>query len=203
MAKPTSIKDALKALEEKRKEAGETIPASEMEKIELFGTVPPIDKMDATLATLKACKHLALSTNAIEKITGLSGMENLRILSLGRNLLKKLENLDAVSETLEELWVSYNQIAGLAGVEKLVNLRVLFISNNKIAAWNDIDRLAGLGKLEELLLVGNPLYNDYKDNNSLSDYRVEVIKRLPNIKKLDGIPVDVDEREQANAARGG
>lgn len=203
MAKSTSIKDALKALEEKRKEAGETVPVSDMEKIELFGTVPPIDKMDSTLATLKACKHLALSTNAIEKITGLSGMESLRILSLGRNLLKKLENLDSVSETLEELWVSYNQIAGLAGVEKLVNLRVLFISNNKIAAWSDIDRLAGLSKLEELLLVGNPLYNDYKDNNSLSDYRVEVIKRLPNIKKLDGIPVDVDEREQANAARGG
>jgi dynein light chain 1, axonemal len=26
---------------------------------------------------------------------------------------------------------------------------------------------------------------------------VQVIKRLPNLKKLDGIPVDVDEREQA------
>lgn len=25
----------------------------------------------------------------------------------------------------------------------------------------------------------------------------QVIKRLPNLKKLDGIPVDVDEREQA------
>jgi dynein light chain 1 len=32
---------------------------------------------------------------------------------------------------------------------------------------------------------------------------VQVIKRLPNLKKLDGIPVDVDEREQAKTARGG
>lgn len=164
--------------------------------------VPPVDKMDATLSTLKACKHLSLSTNAIEKISSLSGMENLKILSLGRNLLKKLENLDAVSETLEELWLSYNQIASLAGVEKLSNLRILFLSNNKVASWADIERLAGLEKLEELLLVGNPLYNDYKDNNSLPDYRVEVIKRIPHIKKIDGIPVDVDEKEAASAARG-
>ena len=40
-------------------------------------------------------------------------MENLRILSLGRNLIKKIENLDAVAETLEELWMSYNLVAGL------------------------------------------------------------------------------------------
>jgi dynein light chain 1, axonemal len=43
-------------------------------------------------------------------------MDNLRILSLGRNLIKKIENLDAVADTLEELWMSYNQL------EKLVRL---------------------------------------------------------------------------------
>ena len=31
----------------------------------------------------------------------------------------------------------------------------------------------------------------------------QVLKRLPNLKKLDGIPVDVDERDQALQARGG
>jgi dynein light chain 1 len=129
-------------------------------------------------------------------------MENLRILSLGRNLIKKIENLDAVAETLEELWISYNQIANLGGIEKLLNLKVLFMSNNKIAAWSEIDRLAALDKLEDLLLVGNPLYNEARDGNTLSDYRIEVIKRLPNLKKLDGIPVDVDERDAAKAARG-
>lgn len=58
-------------------------------------------------------RHLALSTNNIEKISSLSGMDNLRILSLGRNLLKKIENVDVVAETLEELWLSYNQIEKL------------------------------------------------------------------------------------------
>lgn len=61
-----------------------------------------------------------------------------------------------------------------AGIEKLVNLRVLYLSNNKIRDWVEIDRLAALEKLEELLLIGNPLYNDYKDNNATSEYRVEV-----------------------------
>ena len=32
--------------------------------------------------------------------------------------------------------------------------------------------------------------------------RRQVLKRLPNLKKLDGIPVDVDERDQAMQARG-
>jgi dynein light chain 1 len=83
------------------------------------------------------------------------------------------------------------------GIEKLVNLRVLYISNNKIAALGDIEKLAPLEKLEDLLLVGNPLYNEYKDAGNLAEYRIEIIKRVPQLKKLDGIPIDVDEREQA------
>eukprot|EP00798_Chlamydomonas_sp_ICE-L_P024110 gene24110-9685_t len=194
--KGTTIKDAIKAFEEKK-----SVIATEVEKVELMGLYPSIEKMDATLSTLKACTHLALSTNNIEKISSLSGMENLKILSLGRNQIKKIENLDAVADTLEELWISYNIIPNLAGIEKLGNLRVLFLSNNKIASWSEIDRLGTMEKLEDLLLVGNPLYKEFQDNNALAEYRIEVIKRVPNLKKLDGIPVDVDERDQANAAK--
>jgi dynein light chain 1 len=32
------------------------------------------------------------------------------VLSLGRNCLKKLESLEAVAGTLQQLWLSYNQI---------------------------------------------------------------------------------------------
>lgn len=71
---------------------------------------PPIEKMDSSLGGLKACRHLALSTNNIDKIGSLGGLEKLEILSLGRNCLKKLENLDAIAGTLRELWLSYNQI---------------------------------------------------------------------------------------------
>lgn len=40
-------------------------------------------------------------------------MENLKILALGRNQIKKIENLDSVAETLEELWISYNVLERL------------------------------------------------------------------------------------------
>ena len=43
-------------------------------------------------------------------MANLSGLPNLEILSLGRNLLKRFDALDGVSATLRELWVSYNQI---------------------------------------------------------------------------------------------
>lgn len=59
-------------------------------------------------------------------------------------------------------------------MEKAPNLRVLYASNNKIAAWSEVEKLAALTGLEDLLLVGNPLYNDYKDNNASAEYRVEV-----------------------------
>ncbi|KAK9825895.1 hypothetical protein WJX81_002779 [Elliptochloris bilobata] len=127
MAKATSIKEAIQKFE-KDKEA----VASAAEKVEIQAQIPPIERMDASLSSLKACRHLSLSTNNIEKITNLAGLDNLQILSLGRNQIKKLENLDPLAETLQELWV---------------------------------------------------------------------LKRLPNLKKLDGLPVEVEEREAALAAR--
>lgn len=60
------------------------------------------------------------------------------------------------------------------GVEKLAVLRVLLLSNNKIASWGEVDRLGGLTALEELLLVGNPLYNEFKDKGDTQNYRIEV-----------------------------
>jgi len=71
--------------------------------------------MDSSLSALKACRHLALSTNNLDKIGNLAGLEALEVLSLGRNCLKKLENLEAVAGTLQQLWISYNQIDRLVG----------------------------------------------------------------------------------------
>jgi dynein light chain 1 len=101
--------------------------ATEAEKVLLYGQLPPIVKMDNTLGTLKACKHLALSSNTIEKITGLKGLDQLEVLSMGRNCIKKLEGLDDVANTLRELWMSYNLIDKLNGIEKLTNLVVLYM----------------------------------------------------------------------------
>lgn len=68
-------------------------------------------------------------------------MKKLRILSLGRNNLKRIEKLEEVADTLEELWASYNQIATLDGVVPLTNLTTLYLSNNKIKDWEELAKL--------------------------------------------------------------
>lgn len=106
--------------------------ASEAKDIGLYGGIRSADnlklsfinRLDSSLATLKNCEYLRLSTNQIERMVSFAGMEKLRLLSLSRNALKKIERLDDVAETLEELWLSYNKISSLDGLSGLKNLRV-------------------------------------------------------------------------------
>jgi len=153
----TSCRDAIKMFEgdPQRNKKGEK--ADEAKYVKLYGMYPPITKIDpAALSTLKACEQLALSSNNIDKIGNLAGMENLKILSLGRNLIKKLDNMDGLGNKLEQLWMSYNQLSSLAGVEKLKCLKALYVGNNKISDVKEINRLVEVPELEELVLFGNP-----------------------------------------------
>ncbi|KAI9207132.1 uncharacterized protein BJ171DRAFT_639835 [Polychytrium aggregatum] len=185
MSKGTSIKDAIKAWEEKTGQV-----AAEAKIIKFCMTQPFITKMDASLAALVNCEHLALSTNLIEKMSNLQGLSHLRILSLGRNWLKKIEGLDAVADTLEELWVSYNQIEKLNGIECCKKLKVVYASNNKIKAWDGIMCLKDLPQLEDVLLVGNPV-----EEKATADgvWVNEMTKKFPTLKRLDGKPIIHEE----------
>jgi dynein light chain 1 len=79
-------------------------PASEATEISLCAQ--SIAKLDSkALGTLKKCQKLSLSTNMIDKMINMPGMTELKILSLGRNNLKKIEKLEDVSGTLEQLWL--------------------------------------------------------------------------------------------------
>eukprot|EP00622_Pseudochattonella_farcimen_P007760 FR743825.1.p1 GENE.FR743825.1~~FR743825.1.p1 ORF type:complete len:135 (+),score=21.70 FR743825.1:24-407(+) len=120
-------------------------------------------------------------------------MKNLKILSVGRNQIKKIEKLDDVADTLTELWMSYNQISSLDGLQGLVNLQVLYLSNNNIKAWTELDKLAGLAGLRDVLFVGNPIY----EGTSKEDARIEVLRHLPNVMKIDGDLVKPSERATA------
>ena len=152
--------------------------------------------MEPTLNILVNCEHLSLSTNNIDRITPLTGLKNLKILSLGRNLIKKIEKLEDNSGTLEELWLSYNQIDKLDGLNGMKRLRVLYLSNNAIKSFDELLKLRELPALEDILLLGNPCY----EGLTKEQRRVEVVKRLPKIKKLDGTLVTDTEREAAQTA---
>ncbi|KAJ9590086.1 hypothetical protein L9F63_016792 [Diploptera punctata] len=166
MAKATTITEAIKNWKEKTGQKALEVTLS-------FQT-PPIQKMDNSLSILEKCEKLSLSTNLIEKIAGLSGLKHLKILALGRNQIKNLSGLENVSETLKELWISYNLIEKLKGVSVLKNLRVLYFAHN-----------LELPKLEDLLFVGNPLYDSMEE----AMWRIEASRRLPNLTKLDGDPI--------------
>jgi len=175
-------------------EAKTGLHASEAVDVKLYGQVPPISKLDNALNSLVLCQHLSLSTNCIDRLIPLNGMKALRVLSVGRNMIKKIEKLDEVAETLQELWMSYNQVSSLDGLQGLSNLTTLYISNNNIKSWSELDKIAGLANLKDVLLVGNPIYDSF---SSKEEQRIEVLRHLPNLAKIDGDMVKPAERDRA------
>ena len=152
--KGTSCREAIRKWEEKNQMA----PA-EATEVSLIGLIPPMDRIDDSLNQFENCVKLSLSTNAIDKMVSLPRLKNLKILSLGRNGIKKIQYLDDVASTLEELWISYNLIPNLEGLQSLQKLHTLYISNNKIASWDQVSKLAQLGELKSVLLFNNPVYD--------------------------------------------
>jgi dynein light chain 1, axonemal len=185
----TTISAALKNWE--AKEEGRV--AVEAVKLELYCQTPPIAKLDSSINSCVECEHLALSTNCIDRLIPLPGLTKLKILSVGRNHIKKIEHLDAVAGSLEQLWLSYNQISALDNLSGLSNLTTLYVSNNNIKNWAELDKIADLPNLAEILLVGNPIYDEFTKEMA----RVEVLKHLPNLTKIDGDMVKPSEREMA------
>lgn len=181
MSKGTSVKDAIKQWEEKTGQR-----ASEATEVKLIGLFPSIEKMDSGLSQLVLCEKLSLSTNAIDKISNLNSLRNLKILSLGRNNIKNFGGLEAVAETLEQLWISYNNIERLKGINVLRKLTVLYMSNNQVKDWSEFIKLNDLPNLVDLVFVGNPLEERYAESGT---WQEEAVKRLPNIKRLDGLPI--------------
>lgn len=189
--------------------------ASEQKEIILSFQWPPIEKMDNSLAALtnvefvslqrinNNAKHLytrrasiklflknilrklSLSTNVIEKISGISTLKYLRILSLSRNNIKTFSGLEAIGDHLEELWLSYNLIEKIKGVNALKALKVLYMGNNLVKDWAEFNRLQEIPNLQDLLFINNPLC----ENMDAESWRAQVVRRLPTLKKLDAIPI--------------
>ena len=162
--------------------------------------MPAVTTMDKDgLASLQACTRLALSSNAIDRIPpGLHLVPRLEILSLARNKLRRLENLHLPN--LRQLWVSYNFIEKLSGLDKLPALTTLFLSNNCVSSWAEVDRLAQHNPLlTDVLFTNNRVHTDIDKGteDSARLYRLTLLSHLPKLMRIDGRPVDPDEREEA------
>ncbi|XP_037941497.1 dynein light chain 1, axonemal-like isoform X1 [Teleopsis dalmanni] len=187
MFKPTSIKEAISLWQLKN-----SIPASEAHEVGLQFQWPPIEKMDSSLARLVECRKLSLSTNLIDRISGLGTLKNLKVLELSHLKLRSLLTIyyfivytpqEVLENTLEELIVSYNYIEKLHPIDTMKALKVFNVSNNLVKDWVDFNLMATI-KLESLSFLGNPLQERFADDGLV--YKMEVRKRLPNLKYLDG-----------------
>ncbi|XP_048507627.1 dynein axonemal light chain 1-like isoform X1 [Athalia rosae] len=180
MSRATSCKEAIQRWED---QTGEQ--ASEKTEMYLNFQWPPIDRMDNSLGALVMVEKLSLSTNMIDKISGINALKNLKILSLGRNYIKTFSGLETVGDHLEELWISYNMIEKIKGVNVLKALKVLYMSNNLVKDWSEFNRLQEIPNLQDLLFVNNPIC----ENMDVETWRAQVTRRLPALKILDAIPI--------------
>lgn len=164
----------------------------EVEEVGLQFSHPPIKVMSDKLAQLANCKKLMISTNNIEEIGFLP--PRIELLSIGRNMLKKLDKIDRAAATLQQLWMSYNDVKTIGPLVQCKRLRVLYCAFNKLDKVAELDRLSQLQNLEDLVLVGNPLVETISKNKN---YRLEVCKRCKKLSVLDGVQVtDADRGDE-------
>ena len=186
--KGTSCKEAIRKWEEKT-----GVPPVEATEVSLIGQVPPMDRIDDSLNEFENCVKLSLSTNAIDRMISLPRLKNLKILSMGRNNISRIQYLDDVAATLEELWLSYNFISRLDGIGSCNKLHTLYMSNNRIARWDEIARCASLPELKVVLFFGNPVY----DKESKQVNWPMVLSKIPAVETIDGTMVTPQVRAQA------
>ncbi|XP_026635089.1 leucine-rich repeat-containing protein 9 isoform X2 [Microtus ochrogaster] len=150
---------------------------------------------------LESCvnlEELTLDGNCISKIEGIARLTKLSRLSMNNNLLTGLEKhtFDNMLH-LHSLSLENNRITSLSALQKTFTLIELYISNNYIAVNQEIYNLKGLCNLVILDMYGNIIIWNQEN------YRLFVIFHLPELKALDGLPIEPLEIENAKDLFGG
>ena len=152
-----------------------------------------ITKIDRFFPGFSNVEELSLSGNAISTIENLPA--SLRQLNLSTNSLTGLPSLGPLAAQLHQISLSYNRLSDettdlTQGLTALVSLD---LSHNKLCDLAALlPKLAALPKLKHLYLDGNPFC-------LRKQYRAAVIAALPELTMLDGVEVDVDQKELAEA----
>ncbi|KAL4656332.1 leucine-rich repeat-containing protein 9-like [Arapaima gigas] len=130
-------------------------------------------------------------SNDIRQVDGLEGLQQLQELVLDHNRIKALgEGSFSSQAALLELRLAENRLRELNHLQPLIHLRRLFLDLNKLQDMSEIDKLEELPSLIELSVVGNPVARR-------SLHRAAVVLRLTELQVLDGVPVTMEERTQA------
>jgi len=142
------------------------------------------------------CVELFLANKRINILHGFSRFANLDTLWLNNNRLTKLNNLDSLKR-LKRLYAHNNSITTLKGsliyIGKFIDTLTLF-NNNLQDLHSSLSILSHLRHLEELDMHNNPLSEE-------TNYRLHVIKQLPQLKVLDRHIITDEERLAASKVK--
>ena len=123
----------------------------------------------------------------------MDGLVNLKTLILSFNEIEEIEGLNH-NVKLEKLDLNHNFIRTIQNLQGLAQLTSLDLRSNWLTELQQIEHIEQhCMKLQELGLKCNPMANK-------QSYRIQVFKKLPQIKKLDG--QNFSERDKESSDRG-
>jgi len=119
-------------------------------------------------------------------------LDRIRNLNLCANDLADISIVSQMA-ALEVLSVSVNSITTFKDLSECSNLKELYIRRNSIEKLEEIDYLVELRNLKIMWLAENPVAQ-------MPGYRQIVIRKLPQLEKLDNVEITNEERAAANNA---
>ncbi|XP_031621376.1 nischarin [Contarinia nasturtii] len=144
--------------------------------------------IDSSIKLAPNLKTLVLDQNQIKTIENLSSLPYMQTLSLCDNQIARCIDLHLIlGGNLIHLNLSQNNLQSLEGFRKLFTLVKLDVSCNAIDSIDEVDYVANLPCLEELILTGNPIAGTV-------DYRSRVLARFDD--RINDIYLD---NEKGNA----
>ena len=103
-----------------------------------------------------------------------------------------IENIDVLAQftSLRIVSLTDNKITTLKPFAGCPIMQELYLRKNKVSDITEIEHLKGLKELRVLWIAENPIAD-------MPNYRIEVIKALPQLYKLDEDNVTAEERMEA------
>eukprot|EP00466_Bigelowiella_natans_P000244 jgi/Bigna1/66183/fgenesh1_pg.1_\ len=145
------------------------------------------------LSGLHNLKVLSLDSNDIVVVEGLNDLVKLQQIILSDNKIKRIDRKSFRGLThLRGIQLDGNSLRSLLNIGPLPNLRTLFASFNRINDFGELDYLNSnlLPTLAKVSFKGNPLARK-------PGYREKVIVRIANMVILDGTVITPQDRQEA------
>lgn len=127
--------------------------------------------IDKCMRLVPKVEELHLNDNRLRTIANLSSLHTLNHLNLSGNLIESVNDWQLELGNIETLNLSGNKLKDLKGLGRLRSLRTINLSWNQIDDFEQIDEIAKLPIVDNVLLNGNPLILEV-------DYRAKVFSRF-------------------------